>query len=528
MPSSQWPDGLRGAPQRIAAIRAFAEGIAQNDAEAIDVGWQGKAGWDRAVAKAESSAAEAVDPYAFGLVLRTLYASYPSLHSRVDLRADIDYRIAFGAPYMPFTMKVEELGPDDKPRSVLISAVVSTDAWLLSGALAVGDRVIAANGEPIATWLSRATKACRRNSKWQCYDDFDKQFRNGLLGWDPRLPLHLGIIRDGKKSIITYTPEVAPERTIERSYASCGEDGSAYKGFMPVYQGWNLCVFKSVEGPPTEIWRLKSFHYPTSASIGSPREEVETFWNAHWSAVSPKIRSVIIDLSGNGGGDIPLAWYSLLFDRPYQEQYAQYRWLSSYDDPSVLNELPDDPAHARWLADLVARNPDARHEVGSYLPPVPMFCSDEDAACEGRLVPPKSHGFTGKVALILDDNCVSSCSGFSWNIVTKLGSRAAAFGLPDSGDSNFMRLPLKLYYRDGGWYTAIGASAVPDEKPIATANVMVTRTTTDDGKIISGQSVSVRRVVARRWDDSANSWAERVIGVIRNSLVGPEQSVQAN
>ena len=516
-----WPAGLRGDSQRIEAIKAFAGGITRNDAEAIDDGWLGRKGWGRSIRRAEKDAGLSKDPQAFGLVLRTLYASYPSLHSHMELRADIDYRTTFGAPYLPFTMKTRIVGPGIVPDAVFISSV-SDDQEGLSGArLAVGDQVKALNGRPMSYWLSRTATVCRRNSRWQCYDDFDKQFRNGLLGWDPRQTLRIESIRDGQQETLAYVPEAVPTRSDQRARTGCGEDGTSYQGFEPVYTGWNLCAFRRAAEPGVEIWRLKSFHYAENATVDSPKAEVARFWEQHWKAAAPSVRTLIIDVSGNGGGDVPLAWYSLIFDKPYQEQYAQYRRLQAYDDPAVASEIPEDPAHANWLAAVRHGDAEAWNKIGGYLPPVPMFCADEDTNCDGKLVMPELSGFTGDVSLIIDDNCVSSCSGFSWNILNKLGTRAAAFGLPDSGDSNFRRLPLKLFYSRGIWSTTLGTSSIPQENPLATVSVMVTRTTTSDGHVISGKSLPVRVAVNRRWNDTANSWTKRALDAALESKRDP-------
>ncbi|WP_189052623.1 PDZ domain-containing protein [Aliidongia dinghuensis] len=526
-PRAVWPDGLRIAPQRVEAVRALAEGLTRNDGEAIHAGWQGRKGWSKAVRRAEKAAGTVRDPQAFGLVLRTLYASYPSLHSHMDLRADIDLRASYGAPYLPFTIKVSILGPGVIPNAVFISSAANDEDGLSGARPAVGDRVTAMNGRPISYWLSQTATACRRNSRWQCYDDFDKQLRSGLLGWDPRRSLSLDISRDGTRQRSTYTPRAVPTRSDQHARTGCGEDDTNYRGFTSVYAGWNLCVFRSATGPGVEVWRLKSFHYAANAAVDSPKSEVDRFWTQYWKAAAPSVRTLVVDVSGNGGGDVPLPWYSLLFDNPYQEQYAEYRRLRAYDDPAVASEVADDPSHERWIARVRA---EAWHTIGGYLPPVPMFCTDDDENCEGKLATPKPNGFTGVVALVLDDNCISSCAGFSWNILTKLGPRAAAYGLPDSGDSNFARLPLKLFYRGGKWNTAIGAGSIPNEKPIAIANVMVTRTTESDGRVISGKSLPVRVTVKRRWNDTANSWAERALhaalgmdGKIARSIKVPEE-----
>ncbi|ANH67455.1 hypothetical protein ABE85_07500 [Mitsuaria sp. 7] len=512
-----WPDGLETSALRVQAVKAFAAGIADNDSEAIQVGWQGKQGWDKAVRRAEVNATAAEDPAAFGLTLRTLYASYPSLHSRIDLRSDLDYRTTLGHRSIPFTMKVRELGPDIIPDAVLIADTAKVQIGLAGPGAAVGDQVLTINGRPIGHWLSKSAQVCRRNSRWQCYGDFDKQLRTGLLGWDPRRPLTLGISRNGSRKTITYQAPSTPDPADPRVRTGCGQDDERYEGFTAVYTGWNLCAFRSAARPGVEIWRLKSFSYGTEATFDSPKTEVEGLWEKHWSTAASSVKELIIDVSGNGGGDVPLPWYSLLFDQPYQEQYAQYRRLKAFDDPAIAAELPDDQAHERWLAGIKLTNSRAWRNVGGYLPPVAMFCAEEDLTCEGTLVKPKPHGFAGKVSLILDDNCVSSCSGFAWNILAKLGPRANAFGLPDSGDSNFRRLPLTLHYREGIWRTALGTNAAQQDKPIATVNVMVTRTTTSDGQVISGQSLPVRTVIHRRWDDTARSWTGRVLEEILQS-----------
>jgi hypothetical protein len=313
-----------------------------------------------------------------------------------------------------------------------------------------------------------------------------------------------------------------PTRSDQHVRTGCGEDETSYEGFQPAYTGWDLCAFRSTGRPGIEIWRLKSFSYAENATVASPKAEVARFWEQHWKAAAPSVRKLVIDVSGNGGGDTPMAWYSIVFDKPYQEQYAQYRRLQAYDDPAVASEVPDDPAHENWLAGMRQANAEAWHRVGGYLPPVPMFCADDDTNCDGRLVLPKPNGFTGDVSLIIDDNCVSSCSGFSWNILDKLGARAVAFGLPDSGDSNFRRLPLKLFYARGIWRTTVGTRSIPQEKPISTVSVMVTHTTTSDGQLISGKSLPVRAVVNRRWNDTANSWAKRALNAALDFKLDPD------
>ncbi len=120
----------------------------------------------------------------------------------------------------------------------------------------------------------------------------------------------------------------------------------------------------------------------------------------------------MIDVSGNGGGDTSMAWYSILLDKPYQEEYAKYRRLQAYDDLTVASEVPIDSAHEKWFASIES-NANEWHRIGEYLPRLPMFCADGDVRCDGVLEKPKPNDFTGEVSLIIDDNCVSSYSGLA-------------------------------------------------------------------------------------------------------------------
>jgi hypothetical protein len=189
-----WPAGLHDASQRTEAIKAFAGGITRNDAEAINVGGRGaKAGtrqyvtlrrmrMSRRTRKSSGLFLEgytrailasiATSPFVqtsiTGQIRRTISSFYDeSQNNRSWCSARRSLHIGFRAnlkrPVGQAFGSWRSSQADQRPADFLLAI---------------------ANGDQMS-----------RQGRWQCYDDFDKQLRGGLLGWDPRRTLHIDLLR---------------------------------------------------------------------------------------------------------------------------------------------------------------------------------------------------------------------------------------------------------------------------------------------------------------------------------------------
>jgi hypothetical protein len=295
----------------------------------------------------------------------------------------------------------------------------------------------------------------------------------------------------------------------------CGVRKDRYAGFTLAYEGQHICAFESPKDPGVVTLRIDSFQYqdvPFAVLDG----EVHIFWNNYWSKKASKVKTLVLDVIGNWGGQSPVPYYALFYSMPYQEQYVRFKKIQEFEQKEILESLFwGDKGKEKWFENIKADGTFARLPVGEFLGHIPQFCADRKKDCREGLFQPRRNGFTGKVKLLMDHWCISSCVGFVSNIKDLLKDRVQTFGLPDSGDSAYSRLAVLVSPKPDGSVDSVVApmkkARTPDKpEPWVRQVVSVTRSTDKDGNLLSGKPQEIDVWVPRMWNQSESDWAASV------------------
>jgi hypothetical protein len=302
----------------------------------------------------------------------------------------------------------------------------------------------------------------------------------------------------------------------------CPDKPERYQGFKPVYKGLNVCVFESENASNVTVLRIASFRYrdlPKESKIQSLKDEVEQFYEKYWKDKAPATRKLIIDLIDNGGGDTPVAWYQLFYTKPFQELYVQFKKLAELNDDHTRKALfYEDNAKEIWFNNLKKSPSYQKMYLGSFLPTIPQFCAHDDQGCDIGLFEPRKHRFTGDVRLLVNEWCISTCTGFVWSMKDQLGKRVKLVGFPDSGDSAYARLFIDLYLgnsnsSDFRLQVSPIEGAIRQNLPdgaILRQQVTATRSTDSKGKLISATPTTVDIWIPYRYRHYDDSWESLV------------------
>src|SRR5262249_3314692 len=156
----------------------------------------------------------------------------------------------------------------------------------------------------------------------------------------------------------------------------CGVSRDRYPGFFLAWTGRHACVLESPAHPGVAVLRIRSFQYGPGRAPHSVAQETRELWEGYWSPRAAGVRTLVVDVIGNHGGEAPVEYYRLLFPRPFQEQYAQFRNFAELRTPSVLRDaLWNNPALLRWHEALTGDGTWGRTPPGEFFPPVPQFCA---------------------------------------------------------------------------------------------------------------------------------------------------------
>jgi hypothetical protein len=317
--------------------------------------------------------------------------------------------------------------------------------------------------------------------------------------------------------------DVRTESNSQPSLPGCNFEPARYPGFKEVYVGYNVCALESDQYKETVLLRIKSFTYRNVADglkIKKITDETAAFWDQYWSKKASSKRHLIIDLIDNGGGDAPIEWYKLIYQKPFQEQYVSFKKIPEIEREDIKKEIfYNEPGRAIWFEDIKRSGVYRKTSIGHFLPHHPDFCVFEDKNCNEGEYQPKGHGFAGDIKLLVDEWCISSCVGFVWSLKDQLGPRVKIFGFPDSGDTAFARvfIDVRLNAKSKDGFDLLVTARLPntlqaiDENLLARQSVSITQTTDKDGKVISGVPTHVDQLVARTYKRDATPWETRVL-----------------
>ncbi|MFN7824135.1 MAG: hypothetical protein ACK5P6_02105, partial [Pseudobdellovibrionaceae bacterium] len=301
----------------------------------------------------------------------------------------------------------------------------------------------------------------------------------------------------------------------ENKELPCGVSPIRYKNFSLAYEGENLCAFESKEDRRVVALRIKSFVYqdvPFAVLDG----EVQIFWNNHWKRKATSVKTLILDVIDNYGGQSPVPYYGIFYSKPYQEQYVQFKKIDEFEQKDILASLFwGDKGKEIWFANIKKDGSFDKAAAGSFLGHIPQFCADSKKDCREGVFEPRKNKFTGQVKVLMNHWCISSCVGFVSNIKDLLKDRVQTFGIPDSGDSAYSRLAVLVSPLPNGKIEAKVApmkkARNPDQpEPWVRQVAAVTRSSDKDGKVISGKPQRIDVWVPRKWNQTDDEWAASV------------------
>jgi len=486
--------------------------------------------WKATVADLRSQARTAESKIDFGQVFRRLDATYPNLHAKVTLADKYDIAAGRLRPKIAFRFGAEFIGLKPSKTKYKISSIDGELSKEINEAVrpALGDNIVAINGKAMAIWSDENFLNCKFPLRQQCEANIFDHFRKGLLSWDWRSPLTYTLERNGRTWDVRVPVEMPKLDTISAAVqipkleGDCPDKPDRYQGFRPVYKGLNICVFESDNASNVTVLRIVSFSYrelPKESKIQSLKDEVEQFYEKYWKDKAPATRKLIIDLIDNGGGDTPVAWYQLFYTKPFQEEYVQFKKLAELNDDQIRKDLfYENNAKEMWFKNLSKLPSYQKMKLGSFLPATPQFCARDDQSCDVGLFEPRKHGFTGEVRLLVNEWCISTCTGFVWSMKDQLGKSVKLVGFPDSGDSAYARLFVDVYLdssNSSGFRIHVsprpgGTNQNLPDGAILRQQVAATRSTDSKGKIISSTPTKVDILIPYRSSNYDDSWATSV------------------
>jgi hypothetical protein len=513
---------------RVAIFDKVVSELERIDGEGLPARRNRPVSWQATVADLRAQARNAESKIDFGQVFRKLDATYPNLHAKVTLADNYDIAAGRLRPKIAFRFGADFIGPKPSKFKYKISSIDGELTKEIKEVTrpALGDNIVAINGKAMAIWSDENFINCKFPLRQQCEANIFDHFRKGLLSWDWRSPLTYTLERNGRTWDVSVPVEIP--KLVTRSAAAqgtnvegdCPDKPDRYLGFKPVYKGLNICVFESDIASNVTVLRIVSFRYrelPKESKIQSLKDEVEQFYEKYWKDKAPATRKLIIDLIDNGGGDTPVAWYQLFYTKPFQELYVQFKKLAELNDDPIRNALfYEDNAKEIWFNNLKTSSAFQKMKLGSFLPTIPQFCAHNDQSCDTGLFEPRKHGFTGDVRLLVNEWCISTCTGFVWSMKDQLGKRVKLVGFPDSGDSAYARLFIDVYLdsaNNSGFRVQVspilgGARQNVPDGAILRQQVTATRSTDSRGKLTSATPTKVDIWIPylyRQYDDSWES-----------------------
>ncbi len=500
---------------RAKILTAVASEMERLDGEALYVRQNRVSTWTQIKNGLEQEAANAKSWLGFMRSLLRLDLSYPNLHSSAKPGQDaMKYLPKRAKPKVAF--QAEWLA-SNKVKYV-ISKVDSDIQYNTNDVPQVGDEVLAINGRDVQDWKNENFEFCKFPIKEQCDVMLPSMFEKELLSWTREQPLSYKVQRAGR--VWTIAIAVKEEGTYlpsPKGY-SCRQEMGRYDDFKMVYAGNRACIYESIKHPGTAIFRIMGFNYSKDSleqneQIDSLSKEIDVLYP--WWIQHATWTHLIFDIIDNHGGNGPIGYYQILFQHEFQEQFVTFKKTPEMDTSSLRQSVFwGSTGQEIWFQNLVSSGVWASLQNGEYTQPVPMFCVDENQDCSVGLFPVRPHPFNGRISVLLNQWCVSSCDGFAYNLKEKFGSRAKFYGHPQAADTAYSRLTINVHLdsnlKDGFRLEVVPLYDSSSKSAFMSQTIVVTRSVTHDGTIVSGKPVPIDEFVPLTRQNS-DSWPNEVL-----------------
>lgn len=430
-----------------------------------------------------------------------LNATYTNLHSKVIFSPDIEQQIKLPWHKNQSVWMFIEVGKNHT--SFKVSRIEDPG---LKNIIALGDEIVAINGRSIKSWLDENFLFCKYPLAIQCHRQFEQGLLSLSLSWKGNTDLIYSIkhdeeVVDVKIAFLEDMPEQNPLRK------RCDYDWEKrYSGFKIIHTGYSACLYEKIDNPSIGLLRITSFMYSRKDPANpfkSVREEVQALEKV-WLPKAGQYKNLIIDVLNNGGGNIPVAYYEILFKGKFQEQYYQTKKTPEFEDQRLRAAMIwDDPSHELQYQEYLTSGLWDALNYGDFTPPEPMFCADENKACIGPLYEARDHDFSGNVSVMLNENCVSSCDGFVSAVKEHLS--AELYGFYQAADTTYSRLRIDVIKDDShkdGFVLKINPQYDPLPKDLLVAQVVATTLSTDaEGNIFSGNPIELKEFIPYKFGE---------------------------
>ena len=201
---------------------------------------------------------------------------------------------------------------------------------------------------------------------------------------------------------------------------------------------------------------------------------------------SSPLKSLVIDLQDNGGGNENTPWIAALTTNGFKDNLVAYRNLSLLANPNIRESAFYYSESAETWYQNIVKNVETSSE---FLPIRPDFCRGSKA-CDIKTVESSDTPIKYKdLKLVINRGCVSSCDDFIWR--TRQYANATTYGQLSATDGAYARLNGYLFINKAGKVTNIitGEGELPPEEHgtlLVTYQVPISKTVNIDGEILEG------------------------------------------
>lgn len=493
-----------------------------------------KLSWKQIAIKLRSELKASKTKMEMGRVFERLDSAYTNLHAHISLNTDYNFT-AEGRSMAAVSFQPESINEDGSVSRYLIANVRNEYFINLEPEKRpkVGYEVLAINHISIKKWSDENFEFCKFPLRSQCENDFWDNFRKGHLSWFRRQPLVYTLKRDGKKidfQIPVFAKVVNKESNVEEKPTPCGLNLIRYPGFEMVYQGFHACAYENKLYPDVTILRIRSFRYKQvekKIEIDHVRKEAQHFVDKYWSKKISSTKLLLLDVVENGGGQAVVDWVKLFVDQDFQDQWVQFKKTKELEDPEWRKDaFYEEAGKEKIYQDLKKTSKWAEIKEGDFIPTMPQFCISDTECLTKKWQPEFPDKFKGKIVILTDPWCISSCTGFVWTMKYYLKDRVSFAGMPDSGDSTYSRSYIETSFikEKPGFKLQVlprpGQSRAEVSKDAFFRSAISTSRSTDEkGNIVSGEPMKISFFSAPHWNENVDEWVGRmVMEVLKKSI----------